>query len=414
MSKNLLRPKEILCTIKNRYPSNATTLRTIYNARQRHRVIEKAGRTQMQYLLGKLFDLKYYEYHRSSIDDCTYKTNRYRMPLFEVVGITSTCLTFSIAFAYIGGERIYNYLWVLQRLRSIMEDNSIELPLVIVTDRELWHINKNILAKCKKMFSDKASWELFDSIWNTVVLADNEDDYLRRVNDLMTTFNRNPSPVEYVLDTWLNPYKERFVAAFTNKYKHLGTTATNRRTYGIPCSHELARYVRDDVPIPLSALDTHWSRLQIIPRDPPYVSQVMKEDPSKWSYYQRKIREVFDPNTTHLTEPRDKFKTRVRLSKAELSTHRAPSAFELVDSTCIDKSSQSSKLTSTDKKIFVSRNSNITSMVVVEKPLGINIYRGQFPSAIDKYINDIVDVAADGNCGYRAVAGLMGIDVKDG
>ncbi|XP_038697736.1 uncharacterized protein LOC119995336 [Tripterygium wilfordii] len=434
MSKNLVRPKEILCTINNSYPSNATTLRTIYNARQRHRVIEKAGRTQMQYLLGKLFDLKYYEYHRSSVDDCTYKTNRYWMPLLEVVGITSTSLTFSIAFAYIGGERIDNYLWVLQRLRSIMEDNSIELPSVIVTDWEL-----SLMSAIENVFPDAQH------------LLYNEDDYLRRVNDLMTTFNRNPSPVEYVLDTWLNPYKERELRIFmvedsfspsagvrlpkSDHFPSLGVNGVkdansrdiclvreneqlkfvdsscassdlcccvSRRTYGIPCSYELARYVRDDVPIPLSALDTHWSRLQIIPRDPlqipdfipelnRYVSQVMKEDPSKWSYYQRKIRETFDPNTTQLTEPRDKFKTRGRLSKAELSTRRAPSAFELVDSTCIDKSSQSSKLTSTDKKIFVKKN---------------QANQGRNKLSCDKYINDIVNVADDGNCGYRAVAEL--------
>ncbi|XP_038701824.1 uncharacterized protein LOC119998546 [Tripterygium wilfordii] len=105
MSNNLVRPKEILCNIKNLFPSNATTLKLFIMCA---RGIESSRRR---------------EGHRY----CTYKTNRYRMPLFEVVGITSTCLTFSVAFAYIGGKRIDNYLWVLQRLRSIMEDNDIEL-----------------------------------------------------------------------------------------------------------------------------------------------------------------------------------------------------------------------------------------------------------------------------------------------
>jgi len=34
----------------------------------------------------------------------TYKTNKYRMPLFEVVGVTSTGLTFSVAFMLLALE----------------------------------------------------------------------------------------------------------------------------------------------------------------------------------------------------------------------------------------------------------------------------------------------------------------------
>jgi alpha-glucosidase len=35
------------------------------------------------------------------IIDSTYKTNRYRMPLLEVVGVTTTNLTFCVGFAYL-------------------------------------------------------------------------------------------------------------------------------------------------------------------------------------------------------------------------------------------------------------------------------------------------------------------------
>ena len=37
--------------------------------------------------------------------DSTYKTNKYRMPLLEVVGITSTGLTFSVAFCLLAAEK---------------------------------------------------------------------------------------------------------------------------------------------------------------------------------------------------------------------------------------------------------------------------------------------------------------------
>ncbi|XP_004506414.1 uncharacterized protein [Cicer arietinum] len=39
------------------------------------------------------------------IMDITYKTNKYKLPLFEIVGVTSTELTFNIAFAYMECER---------------------------------------------------------------------------------------------------------------------------------------------------------------------------------------------------------------------------------------------------------------------------------------------------------------------
>ncbi|XP_028098245.1 uncharacterized protein LOC114297967 [Camellia sinensis] len=73
------------------------------------------------------------------IMDCPYKTNRYRLPLLEIVGVTSTDMSFSVAFAYLQFERIDNYVWVLTTLRSPFDD--IVIPEVIVTDRKLALMN---------------------------------------------------------------------------------------------------------------------------------------------------------------------------------------------------------------------------------------------------------------------------------
>ncbi|KAH9661453.1 hypothetical protein KPL70_024513 [Citrus sinensis] len=51
MSKNMVRPKDILVTLKKKDPFNVSTMKSIYNARQRYKVIEMAGRSQMQQLL---------------------------------------------------------------------------------------------------------------------------------------------------------------------------------------------------------------------------------------------------------------------------------------------------------------------------------------------------------------------------
>ena len=230
MSKSLVRPKDILCTLKQKDPTNATTLKAIYNARQKYKVVEKGGRTQMQFLLEKLKEYNYFEWHRTfsgdsdtvmdifwlhplSLDllrtfphvlilDCTYKTNRYRLPLFEVVGVTSTNMTFSIAFAYLASEKTDHYEWVLRRLRALMEDIGAELPRVMLTDRELalmsaidrvfptsrhllcrWHINKNVAANCKKLFDTKESWDQFLHHWSLLVMTDTEADYERHLEE---------------------------------------------------------------------------------------------------------------------------------------------------------------------------------------------------------------------------------------
>ncbi|XP_028111964.1 uncharacterized protein LOC114310210 [Camellia sinensis] len=129
-------------------------------------VLQKAGKFQMQQLLDDSAKHKYIECHRCEegsmtvtdlfkvhpvsfdllctfpyvlIMDCTYKTNRYHLHLIEIMGVTSTHMAFSVAFAYLQTERVDNYAWVLQTLRDLM-DNKILLE-VIVTDRELALMN---------------------------------------------------------------------------------------------------------------------------------------------------------------------------------------------------------------------------------------------------------------------------------
>ncbi|KAM6555829.1 hypothetical protein CsatB_002848 [Cannabis sativa] len=166
MSKCNIMPREILAVIKEKNKCNVSTIRTIYNARQKHRIREKAGRSQMQQLMRKLSEHNYIEWHRYEKDtntvrdifwahpfgvdllyifphvlvmDCTYKTNRYRLPLLEIVGVTSTEYTFSIAFVFLNSEQEDNYTWALDRLKTMMGIDF--LPNVIITDRELALIN---------------------------------------------------------------------------------------------------------------------------------------------------------------------------------------------------------------------------------------------------------------------------------
>ena len=68
--------------------------------------------------------------------DSTYKTNRYRLPLLDFVGVTPTAMTFSAGFAYLEAERVNNIVWALKQFRGLFLINDF-LHVVIVTDRDL-------------------------------------------------------------------------------------------------------------------------------------------------------------------------------------------------------------------------------------------------------------------------------------
>ncbi|XP_022032371.1 uncharacterized protein LOC110933458 [Helianthus annuus] len=136
-------PRDILAILKERNLSNVSTLRTIYNACNKIRMVDQVGKSPMQVLLSLLHSNGYvYEItstglnelenlffiHLTSFDiwraiphvliiDVTYKTNHYNMPFLEVVGVTSTSKTFSIAFAFMHNEKTVNYTWVLNCLK---------------------------------------------------------------------------------------------------------------------------------------------------------------------------------------------------------------------------------------------------------------------------------------------------------
>ncbi|KAJ1375375.1 MULE transposase domain [Sesbania bispinosa] len=147
MTKNMVKPRNILLTLKDHNKDNVTTIKQIYNARQAFRSALRGPRTEFQNLM-KLMDRDNYVYwHRRHEDsdvvrdivwthpdamkllnifhivliiDTTYKTNKYKLPLLEVVGVTSTELTFSVAFAYIEQEKTDNFMWVLEKIRSMI------------------------------------------------------------------------------------------------------------------------------------------------------------------------------------------------------------------------------------------------------------------------------------------------------
>ncbi|XP_058756515.1 protein FAR1-RELATED SEQUENCE 5-like [Vicia villosa] len=144
MSLNLVQPKNILVTLKRKEP----------DIWYHNNKVIKGDRSEMQQLLKLLDDNKYVSRYRTCDDgvtvrdifwtrpdsiklfntfstmlilDSTYRTNKYRLPLFEMVGVTSIEKTYAVC-------------------QSLLKE-QVEMPEAIVTDRDTTLMNE--VAKMK-------------------------------------------------------------------------------------------------------------------------------------------------------------------------------------------------------------------------------------------------------------------------
>jgi hypothetical protein len=148
-------------------PGIAVVRRDIYNERQRVVNERAGGLTRMEFLLRQLQEGDYFVQFRTDDEqrithlffafgpgievfkenydiillDCTYKTNRFGMPLLNIVGVSSTNATVHIAQAFIKTEQQPDYEWAIQQLLLMMTENCIPSPQVVFSDADLALIN---------------------------------------------------------------------------------------------------------------------------------------------------------------------------------------------------------------------------------------------------------------------------------
>ncbi|XP_058741481.1 protein FAR1-RELATED SEQUENCE 5-like [Vicia villosa] len=167
MMKYNMEPRYIASALKDKDPENLTNITQIYRARATYRLGKRGALTEMQMLLSLIHQEKYMCWSRNKensdivadifwthpdfvkllkmfplvlIFDCTYKINRYRLPLLEIIDVTSSKMMFLVAFAYLEHEREENFTWELERLKLLFYSKKL-LPDVMVTDRELALMN---------------------------------------------------------------------------------------------------------------------------------------------------------------------------------------------------------------------------------------------------------------------------------
>jgi len=187
--------------------------------------------------------------------DCTYKTNKYKMPLLDMIGVDACQRSFCIAFAFLSGEAEEDFIWALDRLRSMYDMCGASHPSVVLTDRCLacmnavahcfpgsisllclWHANKAVLAYCRPAFvrreGDEQSiekWTEFFGYWFAIVNSIDEEAYNRQLDELERRYvPEYVDEVSYIKQTWLNLYKEKLVKAWVDQHAHFGNNVTSR------------------------------------------------------------------------------------------------------------------------------------------------------------------------------------------
>jgi hypothetical protein len=80
--------------------------------------------------------------------DCTYKSNRFHLPLLAFVGVTVLNTSFYIAFAFLSKEEIGDYEWALLQLQKLYQNmlSPRDGPDVIITD-----CDTGLIAACQRV-----------------------------------------------------------------------------------------------------------------------------------------------------------------------------------------------------------------------------------------------------------------------
>jgi len=94
--------------------------------------------------------------------DNAYKTNKYRLYFLEIVGVTSTGLTFLAAFVLLSSECEINFIWALKSLRGLFLRANV-FPEVIVSDRNL------ALMNAINFVDSRETWDFIMDAWGTVM-----------------------------------------------------------------------------------------------------------------------------------------------------------------------------------------------------------------------------------------------------
>jgi hypothetical protein len=189
-------PKKILTALRQSNPDTLVAASDIRNDRKIIRANYLKGRPPIEALLDDLstpewtFDVKrdinnHVEYlfftHEKQIElllanpdvllmDCTYRTNKYKLPLLHILGCTNLETFFSAGFCFLRHENEEEYYWAIS---TFLHRTGTPEPRVLISDQEdalktaarrlmpsvpqllcVWHMNRNVQTKAQQVWRD--------------------------------------------------------------------------------------------------------------------------------------------------------------------------------------------------------------------------------------------------------------------
>jgi len=250
---------QILSAIYNEDDSSAIKPRDIYNKCQKihHELLD--GKTPVQALLDTVPNngdwFIHYQTndfhvltavfctHKTSFEllrrypsvlfmDCTYRTNKYKMPLLDIVGSTACNKTFFAGFGFIANEKEESYEFLLGCLLALMEKTGIRHPMTILTDKELnlmraiqkvfplarnvicvWHSHQNILTKVRPIMASEVLHSVFGN--DTAEARKKNAEYKEHIDKMWRNFQKTFSKIVHAKT---EEEKDDAMAAFKVEY----------------------------------------------------------------------------------------------------------------------------------------------------------------------------------------------------
>ena len=192
------------------------------------------------------------------IMDCTYKTNKYGLPLLCFVAITRVGIAIPVAHTLLHGEDEAAFTWALNCFKDMLNQHSIDEPSVVLHDRDRalmrgleavfpgiphllcqWHMNEDVKANANATFGmerlPEGRWvmspqgEAFLAMYQSCINAKTVEAFDTASDELKAKHPEDPKwqKMARYLDVQWWPHKQLCVTAWTDNIRHYNTSTTS-------------------------------------------------------------------------------------------------------------------------------------------------------------------------------------------
>jgi hypothetical protein len=198
--------------------------------------------------------------HEVLVLDSTYKTNRFQLPVVNIIGLTPINRLFFAGSAFIKSEKIDDYVYVFNSIKNLYDVKKLPYPRTFITDGDeeiekammivfptsghmlcIFHVNANIQTRFRPkirarwdqsdgpvtQFIDN-NWKEFKADWMTAIDAGTPEIWKENWRNLCEKYHREyPITITYIRDNVIAKKKKKIVACWRNKHLNWGFKASS-------------------------------------------------------------------------------------------------------------------------------------------------------------------------------------------